>query len=444
MATLGIDIGTSKTAAVVVRSGRVVARASCTHNAGTVSAEDGRAEQDPAALIDSAVAAVRELPLEARASVRAVGVTGQMHGVVLVDSHCAALGHLITWQDQRCARDPRFLERLHKLTGHHLFTGYGCATLAWLAARRRIPATAVAASTIHDLAVAAMCGLARPVTDPTDAASWGLFDLRRLAWDTKAAARAGVPLRLLPELRSCGALAGALTEPWAERLGLRPAIPVAVALGDNQASLVATLRKPQAELALTLGTGGQLSAVVGRLPAGNQWRTDARCEYRPYPGRRYLAVAASLCGGAAWAWLCERMVSWSRELGLRTPDSEETYARLNELGLAASGRATVRPHFLGERYDFALRGAIEGVELDGPSLGELARGLAFGIAESFRSRLPSGILARRTRIVGSGNALRRNRLLQLAVQETFGLPLAMTGGVEEAATGAAIVAQGVV
>jgi sedoheptulokinase len=434
---LGIDIGTSKAAAVVADEGGRLAAAASRDHAAARPAPPGRAEQDPAALLEAAWAAVRDLPADLRRRVRAVGVTGQMHGVVLVDARGEAVSPLVTWQDGRCLEGV-FLEDLASRTGHALSTGFGCATLAWLAARGGLPREAAAAATIHDLVVARLCGAAAPVTDPTDAAGWGLFDLSALAWDEAAVAAAGIPARLLPQVRPSGSRAGGVAADAASRLGLAAGTPVAVALGDNQASMLAVLGEPDRELVLTLGTGGQVSAV---LPAGAVIgsRTDgATYEYRPYPSGRWAVVAASLCGGAAWAWLADTAAAWAADLGLAGPPRGDLFARLNDLGLAATDEVCVRPHFLGERHAPALRGAVEGIGPGPMDLGRLARGLARGIVANLREMLPGWVLAGRARVVGTGNALRRNPLLQRMAEAEFGLPLVLSEGREEAALGAAM------
>jgi len=283
-----------------------------------------------------------------------------------------------------------------------------------------------------------LCGRTQALTDPTDAASWGLFDLRTLNWDACAVEAAGLPCALLPEVRPCGSRAGALASEWAADLGLPAGLPVAVALGDNQASLLATLHEPERELAMTLGTGGQLSAI---LPAGTPvpWELLAAThEYRPFPGGRFAVVAASLCGGAAWAWLPERIAHWARELHIPCPAADELFARLDELGLAAQDVLRVRPSFLGERHAGSLRGSIENLDLTNLTLGNLARGLALGILANLKEMLPPSVLRNRARVVGSGNALRRSRLLQALVPQVFELPLTLTAGQEEAAVGAAL------
>lgn len=439
---LGIDIGTSKAAAVICdAAGRVRAAASIEHFAG-VPRPDGRCEQDVAALLAAMRRAVLSLPAGLRARARSVGVTGQMHGVALLNAAGRPRTPLINWQDRRCTEPAAFLPRLARRTGHRLRSGYGCATLAWFAARRGMPRDAAAAGTLQDIAVMLLCGARRPVIDPTDAASWGLFDASRERWDVRAVRAARIPDHLLPEVVPCGSIAGAVCAEMASALGLREGIPVAAAIGDNQASLLATLRDPSTDLALTFGTGAQASAVMAPGPARRAAAGCPTCECRPYPGGRSAVVAASLCGGAAWAWLADSARAWIRDLGGTPPDRDRVFARLNELGLASREEIEIHPHFLGERHDPALAGRILGISMDNFHLGAVARGLARGMVRALRDMMPRAALRGRLRIVGSGNALRRVPLLQVMVREEFALPLVLAPAREEAALGAARLAAG--
>jgi len=435
---LGIDIGTTKIAAVIVGPDEHVEATVSQHHHADLDTPAGRSEQDAQRLLDTTWSIVRELPAKLRRHVQAVGVTGQMHGLVLLDSHCQPLSPLITWQDQRCLEDDGFLPELNAHTGHELHTGCACATLTWLAEHGQIAEGATSAATIHDLAVARLCSMTKALTDPTSAASWGLFDLRALSWDEAAITAARFPRHLLPELRPCGSLAGCVTQDTADHLGLRPQTPVAVAIGDNQASLIATVRQPDKQLALTLGTGGQLSVI---LPADEALRIAgdcATCECRPYPGGRMAIVAASLSGGSAWTWLVQTIQSWAKDLGLPELKTEDVFAQINALGLQSTEELSVCPRFLGQRHAPDDRGAIGGIDLHNFRIGPLARGLARGIIEELRQMLPPRALSGRDHIVCSGNALRRNTLLQSMAEDVFGLPVIIAASQEEAATGAAM------
>lgn len=418
---LGVDCGTSKVAvALVDAAGAQVHAVAAPHRAELPTAA-GRSEQDPARILAAAEQLIRGLPEPLRRAVGVLGLTGQMHGVLLHDAAGVPCSPLVTWQDRRALEDAEFLPSL----GRRLNAGYGLATLAWWARHGGLPARA-RATTIHGFIAARWCGLDRAPIDPTDAQAWG--GLEPLA---------GIGADVLPAAVGHGARIGALTAAAADALGLAPGIAVAAPLGDNQASLRATLGDPDRELAFTIGTGCQLSAVIPRTLALDPGHADRR----PFADDRDLLVAAPLCGGAAWLWLADTAASWAKDLGLTPPGRDELLAQLDRLGLAAADRIGFAPHLAGERHDPTLSGMIRGLALDSGRLGEVARALARGIAANARDLLPAGALTGRTRVVASGNALRRSTLLRMMAEAELGLPLVISERVEEAATGAALVAR---
>jgi len=440
---LGIDIGTTKAAAVLIGADKeLLAVCSRPHGADLRSAP-GYAEQDVDVLLETVHTVILELPERLRAEIKAVGVTGQMHGVTVLDKQLQPLTAFVTWQDGRCLEGD-FLKQLEASSGYKLSPGFGCATLAWLTARGKLPSTAESACTVQDLFTAGLCGMERPVADPTDAASWGLFDLHKLDWDYYAIEAAGVSSKLIPDVVPCAGEVGRISSSSAERFGIPAGSPVAAAIGDNQASLLATLKDPEQDLALTLGTGGQLSAVLPAAHTLTQLPLNSKWEYRPFPGGRFFVAACSLSGGSAWKWLIDTVQCFLKELDIPSPPEEKLYELLNELGFNATNALEVCPHFLGERYDTSLRGSIGGIDLHNLNLGAVSRGLALGIIENLKNMMPDFALSDRTRIVGSGNALRRNPLLRQTAEEVFGLPLTICVSEEEAACGAAVNASGLI
>lgn len=420
MLALGVDVGTGKVAvSLVAQGGAQVHSAAAPHGAVT-AAPAGHYEQDPVRIRACAEQLIAGLPADLRAQIGAIGFTGQMHGVVLHDIAARPLSPLITWQDRRTLEDPAFLPSL----GRQLHAGYGMATLAWLARHGALPAGARAA-TIHGFLAAAWGGLERAPLDPTDAHAWGGL-----------APLPGLAAEVLPTAVDHGQRCGSLTAAAAATLGLRAGIPFAAPLGDNQASMRATLADPAHQLAFTLGTGCQLAAIV---PQGTAADVPG-CEIRPFSDSHVALVAAPLAGGAAWLWLADTAAGWVRDLGLEPPPRDVLFARLDELGRVAADNLTIRSHLAGERFAPGLTGSIAGLTLERGRLGEVARALARGIAVTARDMLPRAAFAGRTQVVASGNALRRSRLLRAMAEAEFGLPLVLVTCSEEAATGAALVA----
>ncbi len=433
---LGIDIGTSKVAVVVFSPpNTLVSVLSSPHDASIPqSAHPSRSEQDPNRIISVCFELIRKLDPELRAKIAAVGVTGQMHGIVLLNKSLDPVSPLINWQDQRCLEDPGFLPGLRSLTGcSRLNTGFGLATLAWMRSHTMVPKEFAHCCTVQDLVVARLISASRPVTDCSTAASWGLFGLKNMGWNTAAAAKIlGEDLvSKLPAVLRCGAVAGVTRN----ELGVLPVgIPVMAAIGDNQASLLATLESYEDDIALTLGTGGQVSVAVEH----GETFPESKFEIRPFVDGKVALVAAPMCGGAAWQWLARFLQETVATITGAKPDIETVYETMNREGMKAASELVVNPHFLGERYDETLRASIAGITLDNASVGSLARGLARGIVRNLKQMLPESAMKGRKRVVGSGNALRKVPLLQRMVEEEFGVPLMLLSFREEAAVGAAI------
>jgi len=441
----GVDLGTSKCAAALIRlaDAVTVAEAARPHRADVTGLPPEWSEQAPSQILDAAVRAVRDIDPELRRRVVALAVTGQMHGVLLAGQACETLSNLVTWQDRRCSDE--FIARLRAATGRlDVQPGYGAATLAWLQEHRGLPGPPAVACTIHDYLVWRLCGRGRPCTDPTNAASWGLFDAARGNWVQEAWEAVGVASDLLPDVVPCGTVAGRLTDWAAERIGLPAGIPVTAAVGDNQASVLAALRNQRSEevLVLTLGTGGQLSAVIDADEPLPWIEVGGPVEVRPFPGNRRLVVAAALCGGSAFAWLVETVCAWCRELGGAAPEPGNVYRLLDQAGVAADGGGLEWiPRFLGERGRPNERAELRGITPDNVTPGNVARSLARGIVRNLADMLPETIRRGRSRVVGTGNALRRLEVMRKAVEEVFDASLELTRGGEEAAAGAAMVAR---
>lgn len=418
-AWLGVDCGTGKVAVAVVDAvGNQLHVASRRHEAD-LPVPEGRHEQDAERILVLAEELVQEIRSALRLRIVAIGFTGQMHGVVLHDAEARPLSPLVTWQDRRTVADAVSQAPMPGPPS-------AVAILAWWTRHGGLPPGAHA-GTIHGLLAQRWGHLPHSPIDPTDLHGWG-----GLARSPELAALQ------LPRVVDHGTVVGRLSRAAASRLDLAPGILLAAPLGDHQASVRATLNDPDTDLLLTVGTGCQLSALVPRARAV----ALGHAERRPYDDCHDLIAATPLCGGAAWRWLAVTVTQWITDAGLRAPSMDELYARLDELGMAADDALHFAPHLLGERHDQFLTGTITGLRLDTGSLGQLARAVARGVSANARDLLPDAVRRGRGRVVASGNALRRSRLLRAMAEQELGVPLVLGERVEEAATGAALVALG--
>lgn len=429
MTVIGLDIGTTSISLVAyAQPGGVLRAVTLPNQTFLPNGPAWERAQDPDAILAIAEPAVHEL-LARYPDAACIGVTGQMHGIVYLDADGRACSPLYTWQDGRGdlplpdGSGDTYAARLRALTGFPMATGFGLTTHFYNVQNGLVPPQAVRLCTIHDYVAMRLAGRVRPVMDPSDAASLGLYDLAANAFDPAALEKAGLDGTLLPEIGS-----GLLDGP--NPLG----VPVCAGIGDNQASFLGAADGALDRALINLGTGGQFSAYTPallRVPG---------LETRPFPGGGYLLVGASLCGGRAYA-LWEQFLRRVAETvtGQTLPPCYDAMARLLESPMPADC-PTVSTLFNGTRENPALRGAITGLSADNLTPLHLTYGLMRGmLGELYDMYLSyARVCPAPAGLVGSGNGLRKNPRLQQMAAELFALPFTLSSNAEEAACGAAI------
>lgn len=283
-AVLGVDLGTSSVkvkALVAGLDGGVLGEAKAEHAVLVPGA--GLAESDPGDWWGAACVAVRAALAEAAdVNVAAVGVAGQMHGVVLASPDGGVLRPAILWLDRRAGAEAAEYERLPAhLTaplGNRASAGMAGPVRCWLA--RHEPSVLDAARWVlqpKDWLRLRLTGEA--ATEPTDASGTLLYDLAAGAWAAGLIRALGLPGEKLPPVRGSAEVAGELLPRAAAELGLQPGIPVVTGAADTAAALYAAGLAAD-EAMLTLGSGGQWVVTERTLP-----------ESRPAAGTNlYLAV----------------------------------------------------------------------------------------------------------------------------------------------------------
>lgn len=449
---LGLDFGTTSVSAVAVDAdGRLVARSTRSHTADVPGLPAGYAEQAPEKLWSAACGALAAFTSRLPEPPACLGLTGQMHGLLLVDAGNRPVSNLVTWQDRRSLEragdghswleqfrvrcDPAAVER----TGCTPSPGYLAVTLFTLEQRGMLPPEAKSALIFADWVAATLTGTP-PVTDRTNAASTGVFDLQHDAW-SELIEVTGLPRNLFPDVVDSGTIVGGLTTEYAEILGLPNGLPVASAIGDHQAAVLGSLPVGEDAVQVNIGTGGQVS-----LPMDSFRRTPTS-DTRYLPDGRYLLVGAGLAGGDAYAWVRRTLSGWLDAVQTDRSD-EELFRLVNRLAAnvpAGCDGLRCEPFFRGTRREPDRRGSFTGVSADNFTPGHVARSVLEGIAETLAgfAREQSQRLAetpRFDRVIATGNAVRRNPLLGLCLARAFGRDVSTPEQDEEAAYGAAILA----
>jgi xylulokinase len=376
---LGIDLGTSSVKAVVARpDGSVAGQAR--RDYPVHSPRPGWSETAPADWLSATAAAVRAAVAGAGADPVAVGLSGQMHGVVATAADGRPVRPAMLWSDSRAVRELDLYRRLpgpvRARLANPLSPGMAGPMLAWMAAHE--PGAYAAthrALQPKDWLRAQLTG--RVATEPSDASATLLYDLTRDGWDAGVLDALGLDAgKLPPILAHSGEGAGPLTAGAAALLGLRTGIPVAAGAADTAAAALGSGLTEPGAVQLTIGTGAQIVKPVAALPDPLPDRPVTHL-YRAATDTGWYAMGAVLNGGLTLGWVC-------RTLGAGWP---ELYATA-----ATAPRADdpyFLPHLNGERtpyLDPGLRGAWTGLS---PRHGraELLRAALEGVAFAVREAL---------------------------------------------------------
>jgi sugar (pentulose or hexulose) kinase len=454
--SIGLDLGTTTFTGIAldIDTGAIRAVHTKPNRSESTRAADktgGYCEFDPRGIAETAIACLSEIAgaLGAGNNVAALGVTGQQHGVVLVDKSLTPVFPLINWQDRRAEQivpglDQTYVQRAAALlgsdaarrTGCRVAAGHMSVTLFWMKETGILPASATACF-LMDYFCALLTGK-KPATDATCAASSGILNLLSGEWDVESIDALGLSGSLFPEVRPSAEVRGGLTRSVALATGLPEGLPVCVGIGDNQASFIGSVGDPSDSVLVNVGTGGQVAAYTDRFVY------DPALETRPFPGGGFLLVSAGLCGGRSYA-LLERFF---REVGTEFlgADSLSLFGAMNKLAESVPPGANglhCEPFFTGTRANPEVRASFTGVSAENFTPAHLTRALLEGMARAFRASYETvarNLTQTRWQLVGAGNGLRENPLLARIVSESFELPMLTPQHREEAAFGAALAA----
>ena len=422
---LGLDVGTTSVSCSVIDENGVRLFSKTADNTYHIKSENPWEKlQDCSGIL----ALCRSLAAEAEEScggLSAIGIDGQMHGIIYISDDGQALSPLISWQDGRGNLDcggKTYCSLARELTGENLPTGYGLMTVFCDTLRGAVPEGARKICTIGDYIAMALCGGNEPFIHPSNAASLGLFDKKALKFNTKAIESLGIDLSLIPEVKSeC-------------IIGKTPAgVPVCIAVGDNQASVLGSLGIERGVL-INMGTGSQISVITDKC------EDIPGLELRPYIGGKYLINGSALCGGAAYKSL-ERFFATVLEMFGHTPP--DGMMRIMDAAAEKSGGRgiTADTRLRGTRGDPNLRGGIFGISDDNFTPAAVSYAFMTGMCRElydFYKLCPKDESPRF--FAASGNGVRCSCVCRRILEDTFGCTVNIPMYSEEASYGAAVLA----
>lgn len=430
MNIIGLDIGTTSISAAKLDPVTTEVRQTYTiPNQSFLQTENNwERVQDPQRIITDVRRLLDEI-LDSCPDAAVIGLTGQMHGIVYVDAQGHSVSPLYTWQDGRGnlpgVDGVSLCQRLSQTHGGSFYAGYGLVTHLYNQQQGLVPREAAKICTIMDYLGMVLTSREIPLVHASNAASLGFYDIASGSFRRDLLSRENVDCSILPEVTASIAV-----------LGTYRGIPVTIAIGDNQASFLGSVRHGKEELLINMGTGGQVSLLSDRILTGEDIET------RPFIENSYLAVGASLCGGRAYASLASFFTQCAKAFGVEKPDA---YAMMDGLLKTYDNpeKLQVRTTFDGTRDHPQRRGSIENLSTHNFDPASLAYGVLDGIAGELYERYQTmlgGKQSTHTRMIGSGNGIRKNVHLQKIAAEKFGMELELSRCTEEAACGAAIAA----
>jgi xylulokinase len=440
MALLGIDIGTSGSRALILDATGRSSAATADHEAFR-SPATGWAEQDPDDWWRACQRAVRralETAGTTGAAIQAIGLSGQMHGAVLLDAAGAVLRPAIIWCDQRTEAECRWIDstigssRLLDLTSNPALTNFTLTKLLWV--RTHEPATWSRVRHVllpKDYIRWRMSG--EHAIDVADASGTLLLDVARRRWSSNMLDAVGIDARLLPAVFESPEVCARVNADAADALGSPAGTPIVAGAGDQAAGAVGMgITRPGA-VSATIGTSGVVFAATDRPVTDPRGRLHTFCH--AVPGRWHV-MGVTQAAGLSLRWLRD-LVSPTHETGY-----EDLTAEAEAVPPGADG-VLWAPYLMGERTphcDPTIRAACVGLAAShgrGHVVRAVLEGVAFSLRDTFTIFSAIGVPVDRV-VVGGGGA--RSALWRAIQASVYGHAVETVAADEGAAYGAALLA----
>ena len=433
---IGLDVSTTASKAVVIDvHGAVITTASHEHE--LLTPRPLWSEQDPAEWWRASCASLRQVLQEVpAASVAALGLTGQMHGLTALDKRDAVLRPAILWNDQRSAAQCEAIteavgaDQLYQLIGSSMLPGFTAPKLAWLREEELENFERIAQVLLpKDYVRYLLCG--ERVTDVADGSGMALMDVGSRKWSGEMLATLEIPRGWLPQLAESQEVCAEISPAGAAASGLPVGTKVVGGAGDQPAGGVGSGVVDAGQLSLAMGTSGVAYAIDKRYAPEPQGRLHTFCG--PMPGT-WLSMGVMLSAAGGLRWLRDALA----------PDKsfDELSAMAAEVSPGAEG-LLFAPWLSGERHphpDPQARGAFVGLTLR-HSLEHLVRAVMEGVAYGMRDNLEllRAMGLRPSEAVIQGGAA-NSSLWRRLTTDIMGIPLHRVNTSEGAAFGAAILA----
>jgi xylulokinase len=444
MSFLGIDVGTGGTRALVIdEAGRFIASATEEHKV-FASPQIGWAEQNPDDWWRACGLAVRKVLAENQLrgnQVACVGLSGQMHGAVLLDERSQVVRPALIWCDVRTEKQARDLtfeigaSRLIELTSNPALTNFTLTKCLWV--RENEPELWKKVRSVmlpKDYVRLQLTG--ERATDMADASGTLMLDVAHRRWSKEILQSVEIKESLLPALYESPEICGRISAAGGAATGLQIGTPVVAGAGDQAAGAVGMGIVSPGKVSATIGTSGVVFAATSRPALDPQGRLHTFCHALP---GRWFVMGVTQAAGLSLRWFRDQFACGSNGHG-------DSYERLT--ADAASAPAGCEgllwaPYLMGERtpyLDPTACGTLVGLTASHTRahvIRAIMEGVAFSLRDTFTIFKEIDVPAKTIRLGGGGA---RSPLWRQIQADIYGQPVETVEAEEGAAYGAAILA----
>lgn len=437
---IGIDLGTSSVKLVVMSGeGKVVTSVSKEYD--VYFPKPGWAEQNPEHWWLAVKDGLKELLVKSKVSsesVKGIGFSGQMHGLVALDKDYEVIRPAILWCDQRTQEECDYLNnvigqaKVSEYTGNMALTGFTAPKILWMKNHEpelfsrikhiMLPKDYIRFRLTGELA-----------TDVSDASGMLLLDVKNRVWSKEMLDISGITEEMLPKLCESWEPTGTLLKEVAEYTGLQEATVVVGGAGDQAAGAVGTGTVSEGIISAALGTSGVIFASSEEYELDDNNRLHSFC----HANGKYHQMGVMLSAAACLKW-------WVDELNKDVQgDTFEVLLEEAAKSVPGSNGVVFLPYLMGERTPYSdpyAKGVFFGLSMT-TNRGDMTRavleGVCFGLRDSFEILKQLNVPIKEVRVSGGGS---KSILWRQTLADILNAPVVCINASEGPAYGAAILA----
>lgn len=436
---LGIDLGTSSVKIILINDkGEVVESVSKTYPINYPEA--GWAEQNPRDWWNRTREGIKELlhkgTIKAE-DINGIGISGQMHGLVILDENNDVLMPAILWCDQRTEKQCDYLnnefgqDKLSKLTGNKALTGFTMPKVLWVKENKpeiykkirhiMLPKDYINYKLTGNFA-----------SDVSDASGTLMFDVKNRRWSKEMIKLLEIDEKVLPKVYESWEVIGNITEDVSVELGLSTNTVVVAGAGDQAAGAVGTGTTDTGVISVAMGTSGVVFACDEKFSVDKENRLHSFC----HANGKWHQMGVMLSGASCLQW-------WAETVNSDIPNTyEKLISEANE-SIVGSNKLFFQPYLMGERTphsDVNAKGSFIGFNMThkrGDMTRAILEGVCFGLRDSLEILKNLNIEAKEVRVSGGGA---KTKLWRQILADIFNLNICIINSTEGGSYGGAILA----